>query len=241
VIFFSTFLYALARSAGADWRKVLAAELERGDESDVPAIRCHAALSRLETVVSSLSGPSRLAWARSTTSGLFLASDADVWVSVDDDATADEMTLRPLLLACRDTRAIVSGPCLQRDPSGALQPNVRFPPRPPEVVQGDGFALARLHATGFGLVAIHRDALQTIADAHPDLRALDSATGQECPALFLERLEGKAWQGEDLSFCHRARTAGVEIFALLDGDVEHAGQTMSLQLVDGELAMRVRT
>ena len=244
MVFFSTFLYALVKQHGPEWRTVLAQELELGPRSSIPAVRTLAAASSVDTVASAISGPSRLAPARSMMAGQFLGTEADVWISCDDDATTGPEGMRLLIRACRDTQAIVSAPCLQRDTARKADDpgisNVRFPPRPPELVHGDGYVLARIHATGFGIVAVHRVAVEAMVAAHPELEVEDESTARRFPALFFERIANRRWQGEDMSFCHRARECGLELHALLGVDVEHAGRRMVLELDQGgELAMRI--
>lgn len=260
MLFYSTFLYTFARTHGARWHDELRKELLLGLESNIEALRTLTSLSLLrEQVVTAVSAPMRLAAGRSDMAGRFLdvkgtQSDpqwADVWVSCDDDAQADSLALRQLVEAARTTRGIVSAPCLQRgDPArpptreapGLL--NIRFPPGPLSVETHEGFGLCPVASTGFGLVAVHRDAVERMRAAHPELDTYDEDSGRLIPALFFERLTGEGvlrrWQGEDMAFCARARDVGVPMHAVMGVDVVHAGRRLRLeQDSEGFVAMRV--
>src|SRR5271166_6151812 len=90
MVYFSTFLYPFVKMHGDGWRSALAAEMQRGPRSNIPAVRTWAACTEVDVVTLSASGPSRLAPARSQEAGKFLASSADVWVSCDDDVCCVE-------------------------------------------------------------------------------------------------------------------------------------------------------
>lgn len=258
MLFYSTFLYTFARTYGARWHDELRRQLTLGLESDIEAVRTLTSLALLrEEVASAFGAPMRLAAGRSDMAGRFLTTKADVWVSCDDDAQADSLALRQLVEACRSTRGIVSAPCLQRgdperpptkDSPGLL--NIRFWPPLLEGAAGigvethDGFALCPIYSTGFGLVAVHREAVERMRAAHPDLDTYDEETGRLIPALFFERLTGEGvlrrWQGEDMAFCARARDLTIAMHALVGVDVTHAKRRLRLeQDAEGLVAMRV--
>lgn len=225
----------------------LAAELAHGPTSKLPAVRTWAAATSIDHVALSASGPSRLAVARSQEAQRFLDSTADVWVTCDDDAYVGAEGLRAMVSAVRTTGGLVSAPCLQRDTARtASDPgtcNVRFPPRPPEVLTGDGYQLAHIHATGMGVVAMHRDMVAAMAVAYArELAVQDEASGKAFTALFFERISDdtpRRWQGEDMSFCFRVRESGHPMHAIMGVEVVHAGRRMVLELDGTELAMRV--
>jgi hypothetical protein len=250
MLFFSTFLYTFARTHGKRWHEEAKREMELGTQSRIQAFRTLASLSAIrEPIVTALHAPMRLAAGRSDMAGRFLDTSADVWVSCDDDAEADRFTCARLVDAARDTRGIVSAPCLQRgDPEkpptkeGPGLLNVRFGLVTPKV--GDGFALVPIHSTGFGLVAVHREVIETLCERFPELDTEDEDSGRRIPALFFERITGQAphrrWQGEDMAFCARARECALPMHALLGADVIHAGRRVRLEPdADGFVSMRV--
>jgi len=252
MLFFSTTLYTFARTHGPGWHEELRKELLLGLESKIEAVRTLTSLTLLrEEIASAFSAPMRLAAGRSDDAGRFLASKADVWVSCDNDAQADSLALRQLVEAARTTRGIVSAPCLQRgdvekaptrEAPGLL--NIRFHPGPIAVETHEGFALCPVYSTGFGLVAVHREAVEAMRAAHPELDTYDEETGRLIPALFFERLTGEGvlrrWQGEDMAFCARARELLTPMHAVLGVDVVHAGRRLRLeQDAEGFVGMRV--
>jgi len=249
MVFFSTFLYTLAKREGPNFRAAVVREVELGPRSSIPALRTAALLSNVEDVATSVSGACLIGPARSMQAGLFLASGCDVWVTCDDDeSVGDPSALANLVAACRATRQLVSIPSLQRDAGQA-----RFTPdKPgyinvrlveddkPELMQGDGYTLARVRRTGMGLCAMHFDLVDHLKALHPELEVIDDETGRSFPGLFYEMLRDKHWLGEDNSFCERVRKAGHEMWALLDVESEHAGRRVRVELdAEGQLAMRV--
>lgn len=244
MIHFSTYLYPFAKQHGAGWTKALQEEMRRGAASSIPAIRTWAACTSIDDVTMSVSGPCRLAPARSQESARFLKAGADVWIQADDDMCMGAEGLRMLVAACRTTRGFVVAPCLQRDASRKPEDpgicNVRVDLDKPDILEGDGFRLARIYAPGMGLVATHRDVIERMVAAHPELLVRDAGSGQEYHALFFELIAEGHWLGEDMSFGRRMRELGIEMHALLYVDVEHAGRRMVLELDPaGALAMRV--
>jgi hypothetical protein len=252
VLFYSTFLYAFARRHGPRWHDELRRELALGLESSIEALRTLHSLTMLrEEVATAISAPMRLAAGRSDMAGRLLDTTADVWVSCDDDAQMGVIDLWKLVEAARQTRGIISAPCLQRgDPAVAPTKekpgllNIRFPPGETPVQTHENFALAPIHSTGFGLVGVHRDVIERMRAAYLELDTYDEETGRLIPALFFERLTSQGrerrWQGEDMAFCARARELDMPMFALLDVDVTHAGRRLRLeQDTDGCVAMRV--
>lgn len=100
---------------------------------------------------------------------------------------------------------------------------VRFLPTPDNSVEvEDGIAKVAYGGTGF--LMIRREALQRIADAHPELRAvLDD--GSEAVMVFDTLLEPETGQylSEDYAFCRRWRDLGGEIWADVEARLTHVG------------------
>lgn len=259
MVFFCTYLYAFAKQHGTRWREQLATELGLGPRSNIPAIRTWAACTNVDHVTLSVSGPCRLAPARSQDAARFLQQSrlphrgpdvphvlpCDVCVMSDDDMETNDEGMRALVAACRTTRGFVVAPCLQRDAARKADDpgicNIRVDlEEAPDVFEGDGFRLARIKAPGMGLVAIHADVFERMTAAHPELLVRDAGSGFEYHALFFEMIAEGHWLGEDMSFGRRMRALGVPMHALLDVEVDHAGRRMVLELDEGgRLAMRV--
>lgn len=100
---------------------------------------------------------------------------------------------------------------------------VRFIPTPDNSVEvEDGIAKVAYGGTGF--LMIRREALQRIADAHPELRAvLDD--GSEAVMVFDTLLEPETGQhlSEDYAFCRRWRDLGGDIWADVEARLTHVG------------------
>ncbi len=154
-----------------------------------------------------------------------LNSEADVWVSIDDDVSASLETLDWLLKAVNDTTARVCiAPCLLR---GSSVVNVEWSPIYLERTLIPGGTARHAVAGGFGLVAMNRAAMLAVAGASPSWR--DPHDGAIKPAPFLEMLsENGEWVGEDIAFFRRLPRQ-VIIEALTSGKTSHAGYELSLE------------
>lgn len=233
-VFGSVFLYALAKMAGdAAWQGAMERELELGTASEWPGVRTMGRLRAVEDKVTVWgSGATLVAKARSKASGLFLRSEADVWVTCDDDVECSAADVQKLVLAARATRAVVSAPCLLRGFKEAvanyalLEPTART--RVP-LKEGQSATVLAVERTGFGLVALHRDAVMAVAErAKYVTKGLQPG---EAPyrALFLEYVDAEGeWISDDISFNVRARQAGVSVHVLADVEVSHAGRVCKL-------------
>lgn len=157
-----------------------------------------------------------------------LESKCDVWVSIDDDVSASRETLGALLAAvARPGAHIVSAPCLLR---GENRVNVQFANVVVESRLTGGATLQNIVSSGFGLVAMNREAMQLVASASPTWK--DPHDGKVKPAPFLEILESDGtWVGEDIAFFRRVPrgSKGVSVEALTTGKTVHAGHELALE------------
>lgn len=106
---------------------------------------------------------------------------------------------------------------------------VRFLPTEGKTVEvNDGFAKVAYGGTGF--LMIRREAMQRIADAHPELRAkmgdMADPLAQEAVMVFDTMIEPETGQylSEDYAFCRRWRDLGGEIWADLSPVLVHVGR-----------------
>lgn len=157
-----------------------------------------------------------------------LESKCDVWVSIDDDVSATLETLGALLAGTvRPGAHIVSAPCLLR---GEARINVQFADVVVESRLTGGATLRNIVSSGFGLVAVNREAMQLVATASPTWK--DPHDGKVKPAPFLEILESDGtWVGEDIAFFRRVPrgSKGVSVEALTTGSTIHAGHELALE------------
>jgi hypothetical protein len=158
------------------------------------------------------------------------------WVSVDDDIEAPRETCIHLLNAIDDLRPrIVLAPYRQRSIRGVDVLSVNLP-----IVRSLRYAgperetrLLELprgtHGGGFGLVAMNRRAIETIALSHAgneELRWVD-ADDEVKLALFHELIDHGMWHGEDTSFFRRVPDE-VTVEVLLSGKIAHDGAAIDL-------------
>lgn len=171
-------------------------------------------------------GGTHIAKTRSRHFTAALEADADVWLTVDDDVEADKQCLSSmlLLLDSKEPRVVIA-PCYMR---GTEVVNIQEPP----IRQERSFPVRHrvIHAGGFGLVGVNRAALQTIGWRW---ERVDDVGGKTLIPVFAEKMTSKAWLGEDVSFCERARDAAVELLAVLVGTTKHDdGPTLNLGGLD---------
>jgi len=225
VIFASVFLYSGQKlhellHPSVPWEQCLALWRQRPELCPWQGLHTIASARTLDRLVEYVGAGALITKGRSRAAGYFLQSDADVWLTVDEDVRAELATLERLIARARETRGIVSAPCVLRsDRSEGPQPaklNVGLAPGLGRL----GEDLAELVRTGMGLVAIHRQAILDVAARAPLVHAEGGAP--EYPALFLEEVRDGVWIGEDFAFSDRALAAGVPMHALLDAPTVHA-------------------
>lgn len=183
-----------------------------------------------------------------------LNPDCDVWLAIDDDCEATSDTLRAMLATVRTSRGICIAPFLLRQGSSETKPRLSVEiPRAAVAnvlsesrlmgrqvqVEGSPFEAIvipcprRTNGTpiggGFGLVALHRQAMQDIAANNTHMLWLDD-DGHPKLAVFHEILAGDRWLGEDLSFFARV-PPHVEVEILVTGHTSHAGEGLDLESI----------
>lgn len=232
-VFASTNVYALAKRLGM---KGALAEFERqmlhpGLDS-LPCVRTLYRIQQLADVhVYVDCGIAAIGKSRCRSFHEALESDAQAWVTVDDDIEATSATIGALLEVLADdlTPRLVTVPYVLRNPND-VQTSVRLP-----VVRIErkiaGYRVVDLPhpaSSGFGLVGINRRALETIADSMRETPGyfLDNDNRRKL-AAFHELIDGEMWYGEDNSFFRRI-PPDVEVHALLTGTISHDGTPLKL-------------
>jgi hypothetical protein len=228
-VFFSTYPYAACKLAGADlWPERLQAELGNLAESVWPCWRTFDQWLRVGSAELYVDGSTYITRARSVATSHFLKSDKDVWLTCDDDIYADSDVLRRVVRACRATMGGIALPYLNRDGKSMTFRRVYGPTYWCDD-HGTRLPLRRVDRVGFGLVALHRSYVLALAEHAPRFREEDRPHGvTDCPALFLEGVDGGSWVGEDYYFSARAEGVGLPMAVLLDAPCTHQGMTSSL-------------
>jgi hypothetical protein len=217
-VFASTFTYAYTKLRGRNW--VIEA-LNRGE--GFPGAETFAELKTATEgkIVLFECGNTLITQARSIAAGELLKTDADVWLTFDDDNFAPRATLHALIETARATRGLVGLTCISR---AGKTPNHRIEGTW-DVGKVESHAGERLYpvvAIGFGVAAIHRSVIE-ILSAHPGAW-VSSLNDAAFPALFLERLWQGHWVGEDNAFCMLMHENFLPRYTLLNHGGSHAGQ-----------------
>lgn len=231
-IFATCYPGEIAKLLGPDeWPEAVKKELAALSASTVPGIRTlgrlqylcakHDLASSLHIVLDGITRP--IAKARSRSAGAFLRTEADVWVTVDDDIEVDTRTLASLVGLARHTEAVVAAPYLLK----AYPPrtDVRLSYRKAVLDPGNfGSPCARVDRTGFGIVAMHRRVVKALECMVPTVCEDD----ESFPVVFQDDVEDGAWVTEDFFFCALCEGADIPIRLLLEHPVWHAGLSMQL-------------
>ncbi|WP_372781102.1 hypothetical protein [Phenylobacterium sp.] len=105
---------------------------------------------------------------------------------------------------------------------------IRFIPTPDHSVQVEN-GMAKVAYGGTGFLLIQREAMQSLVDAHPELRArmgdMADTLGEEAVMVFETMIEPETGQylSEDYAFCRRWRDLGGEIWADTEARLTHVG------------------
>lgn len=163
---------------------------------------------------------SRAAWAA-------WKSDCDVWCTIDDDVETTVETLQIMFRGLGE-RSIVALPCrIRGEGAEQLNINVRFEGSL-EVLYG-GASFRPCVTAGTGMMLVSRGALNRLYEKYPSLSWVDESDGEEKLALFEHyRERGGGWFGEDYSFVMRARNAGIDVLAPVQGHSNHDGLALDL-------------
>lgn len=245
MIYASTMVYALGRALGHERAIARVRELAavgddeispvRMGEPEVPAARVLGRLRELDDVTQHIdAGATCIGKARSRAMDGALQSKADVWVSVDDDVEADVDTLNALVTMARHSRGICLAPCLlRRDDRQIVNVHLEAGPfRAGGEFSGlaiDDEQIRTAPATwgGFGLVALHRQALECVSvECVTEGDIFTDDDGLTKVAAFHELIVDGEWFGEDRSFFEHLEHDDVPVNVLLVGSTTHAGRRL---------------
>ena len=224
VLFVSIFAYAWGKGGG-----ILARELDQGEDSAVPAFRTLHRLRKIRETALCLETSTLIARARCRAAGAFLHTGLPLWLTIDEDVEADDAALRALL-ACSSVDHLAFAAMRLRGDDGRLNveaaadklqsaADILHGPRDESMfsVSRAGAALGVFGRDAIVRMTMPSMGVETFVEDVPPLNYV------ECPALFLERIKDGQWQGEDVSFCDRARASNVSMLALAHRGVTHAG------------------
>lgn len=231
MIFFTSHFYALGRQYGAkQGLRRLELEIQSPSMQSHPAVRTIARLRQMDDVhVRNDCGATSIGRARSRAFHDAYQSEADIWVTCDDDVEATSITLRWMLDAVKSSHGVCAVPYVLRlsddeqscTSVSVADGTVRSLPNGGEVVP--------CSQAGLGLIAVQRHAMNRIVAVNQHLRWRDD-DGIERLALFHELLTDGQWLGEDLSFFRRIPPT-IPVECLVTGNSSHNGVPLKLENV----------
>ncbi len=229
-VFISCATYALGKSLGIEAAaREFARQCERPSSRDLPAARFVGRMRTLADCAVFHGAGTLLPKLRSRAAHEAWESGADHWLMIDDDIECDQRTCARLMVVAGSPRneRIVCLPYRMRG-AGAEQTTLscQFESEITRLI--DGVPVRPILRGGTGAMLVTRGALDKLVRAHVNDDWLDD-DGERKAALFeMIRTPGGPWWGEDFSFCARARAAGVELLAIVEGVTNHDGQMLIL-------------
>ncbi|MEP2234181.1 MAG: hypothetical protein ABJM58_01350 [Alteripontixanthobacter sp.] len=201
--------------------------------------------------------------ARNMLADIFLRSDCTHLLFIDDDIGFEPAQVIDFIqrMAADEKLAVFGGPCPRRmiawkqvhaaaraglamdDPEGLEVAGGQYAMEPLDpaapVKTDEPFELLRL---GTGMMAIRRDVLETLREAHPELlynapegEQCGGAEGRQITAFFHPLIEPdtRNFRSDDFAFCNRVRDAGFRIWAAPWMRLSHTGPaTFSATITD---------
>jgi hypothetical protein len=230
-LFVSVFAYSFGKAHYPNVDRAIAAELEKGESSLVPAFRTVHRLRRSFDVTFAPECSTLIGKARNVMSGKFLSSGIPLWVSIDDDVDASADALH---IGINGTYHVVDGWAAHDAGSRIIiggmktRTNDKYNIGLTGVDPLDGGDVAiktgelmPITYGGAALTFIPYKCLARMVNHHGGTAFDEGGVG--CPGLFKEEIVERCWIGEDVMFCRRARAAGVPLYGFIHPGIVHAG------------------
>lgn len=187
--------------------------------------RCMQTLARHPRIlhIAEISGCPYICIGRSTLAEAALKADVEGLLFIDHDILFDMEAVDQILESCDQTHAVVGGAYSMRSPGSKMIGGIDVHKIDRPVIFFKGGGLYPANYLGMGFTAIHRDALEKIADHH-QLPFLNNGVTNTLIRPFFSLLQEEGlYFGEDVSFCRRAASAGVDIFMDTRVRLSHKG------------------
>lgn len=247
-LFVSTMLYGASKRLGyaeatqelmrqiADASRILH---DRPDDAELQTpIGCAVTIARValteECVLNVNAGATVIGKARCLAASEFLASDADVWLSVDDDVSVSSDAIAAAVSQARAEPCLVVVPCLLRNTTASASsaaPMVNLVAGPVSIRERapSGGKVETVDAGGFGCFAVSRAVVEAVRGKTVDGEVpAFTHEGRLVPALFRDEIIDRQWVTEDLAFCRRVAALNFRRWAVRVGVSIHAGQRLDL-------------
>lgn len=149
---------------------------------------------------------------RSIAAQVALERGLDGVLFIDHDIIFEPGEITRVLDSCDETRAVVGAAYSMRSPGSKMIGAVDLSQTQNEKVRFfEGGAVHPALYLGMGFTAIHRDALVAMGKNEPSVRS-GVVENLAIKPLFSLMIEDDKWYGEDVSFCIRAKRAGVGVY-----------------------------
>jgi hypothetical protein len=223
-LFVSCFVYCWSKWAGRNWKELEKRQLQDPDASFIAGFRTMGQARRVSVCQEFVDGSTSITRARSRAAGEFLRSQANVWLTIDDDCFVSDETIARLVDCVNETRGMVAMPYVLRE--GDRPSFWANSINGADIEDVAGSKLLPIMANGLGVTAIHRAAVNAIISSG----VVPEVTRPEAhyPALFLEHVADGRWIGEDYAFCELLRGAGRLLHLLCDAECVHGNYSSIL-------------
>jgi hypothetical protein len=236
VIYFSTACYVLGRELGPlDAQAELRGQVLEPTGESLPCARVGARMRLIDDISLHIDAAAT-SIGRYRARALHMAREArathDVWVSCDDDVEADLQTCRWLVQAVRESKGVCIAPCWLRRTEPIVNLVLTEAVARP-IIGGNepGGVVIGARAGGFGLVAMHQDAIELLYQAQAERLTFIDEDGIAKLGAFVEVVEGGKWWTEDLAFFLKWLPSSVRVEALVTGQTVHDGRLLKLEQV----------
>lgn len=154
--------------------------------------------------------------ARDEVLNLFLESDADRLLWIDDDMiwTVDDF-LRLLALSTRYD-VIGAGYAARKDP-----PTFYLKLNDTQTIESDSLGMLKIEGMGLGFTMVRRHVIEELAATKPTMR--DQLTGKRLASVFRTDIHEGNFRGEDMAFFADVRALGYDVYLDPHIKLQHVG------------------
>lgn len=242
-LFVSTMLYAASKRLGYMeatqelLRQAGALDPNADDHAGIAAALTLARVVALEGCQLNVNaGATVIGKGRSLAAAEFLASAADVWLSVDDDVSVSVDALQAAISQARAEPCLVGVPCLLRSTvmqGGNAPPtvNIRAGAVAVQARAPSGGKIETVDAVGFGCFSVSRAVVERMHE-HAGKAGEFRHEGKLVRRLFWDGIYDQEWLTDDFVFCNEVKGLGFKRWAVRVGTSVHAGQRLDLATLD---------
>jgi hypothetical protein len=158
---------------------------------------------------------------RSIQATIFLESDADVLLFLDDDILYNLEEVPRIIEDAIEKQSVVCGPYSKKEEGGRL---ACVPLKTEDITMGNGGKLMEICWGGTGFMVIPRIVFEALAKTLPRAKVKSDLAVYPFFLPFLHEVDGDLiWLSEDYAFCERARQKGFKIWMDTRCQIGHMG------------------